>query len=294
MGEQVAQEILGQVGKAIEVAEGNLGFHHPELGQVTGGVGILGAEGGAEGVHIGHGLGKDFGLQLAADGQERRAAKEVLAVVHGTVPDSVQSWRVVDIEGGDAEHGSGPLGVAGGDDGSLDVEESALLVELVDAEGHCVADAGHGAEGVGAGAQVGQLAQKFQGVPFFLEGVLLRVGAAELLDALGKNFVALAAAQGFLEGAGNADAATGAELSDQRLVGAGGVDDYLEVGKGGAVVDLDEGDCAGGTDGFDPALDDEGVISGQFFKAEQVFDAGARLRSWHGVPPLLLFVAAVR
>ena len=197
---------------------------------------------------------------------------------------------------GDAEHGAGALGVAGGDDGSLDVEESALLEELVDAEGHCVSDAGHGAEGVGAGAQVGQLAQKFQGVPFFLEGVLLRVGAAELLDALGENFVALAPAQRFLERAGDADAATGAELSDQRLVGAGGVDDYLEVGKGGAVVDLDEGDCAGGTDGFDPALDDEGVAGGvgQFIMAEQVFDAGARLRSWHGVPPLLLFGAAVR
>ena len=67
---------------------------------------------------------------------------------------------------------------------------------------------------------------------------------------------------GLLIGVGDADVATGAEPSDQCLVGAGGVDDYLEVGKGGAVVDLDEGDCAGGTDGFDPALDDERVISG--------------------------------
>ena len=81
VGEDAAQEVLGQLGQAVQIAEGDLGLDHPELGEVAGGVGVFGAEGGAEGVHVGHGLGEDLGLQLAADGEEGGAAEEVGVVV---------------------------------------------------------------------------------------------------------------------------------------------------------------------------------------------------------------------
>ena len=69
----------------------------------------------------------------------------------------------------------------------------------MDAEGHGVADAGDGAEGVGARAQVGQLAQELQGVALLLEGVFLGVGAAQQFEAGGGDLVLLAAAEGVLE-----------------------------------------------------------------------------------------------
>ena len=154
----------------------------------------------------------------------------------------------------------------------------------MDAEGHGVADAGHGAEGVGAGAQVSELAEELQGVPLLLEGVFLGVRAAEELEAGCGDFVLLAAAWGVLEAAVGADAAAGGEGVDQGVVGAVGVDDDLEVGQGGAVVDLDEGDAAGGADGLHPALDVDraGDVAGAF-GGEEVFDAGAMGR--HGGPP---------
>ena len=51
-GEDVLEEILGQLGQAVQVTEGYFGFDHPELSQVAGGVGVFGAEGRAEGIDV--------------------------------------------------------------------------------------------------------------------------------------------------------------------------------------------------------------------------------------------------
>ena len=70
---------LGQFHIVLKVGEGNLGLHHPELGGVARGVGVLRAEGGAEGVHIAEGHGEVLGVQLAGHGEVGRLAEEVLA-----------------------------------------------------------------------------------------------------------------------------------------------------------------------------------------------------------------------
>src|SRR3546814_11077495 len=46
---QVLEELLGHARVLGQVREGDLRLDHPELGQVAGGVGVLGAEGRAEG-----------------------------------------------------------------------------------------------------------------------------------------------------------------------------------------------------------------------------------------------------
>ena len=155
--------------------ESHLGLHHPELGQVARGVGVLGPEGGAECIDVGEGQGENLGLQLAADGEVGGLPEEVLGVIH----QAVAAGRVLQVQGGDPEHGTGSLGVAGGDHGRLDVLEAALLEEVVDGVGHGVAHPGHGAEGVGAGPQVGDFPQEFQGMTLLLEGVFFRVGLAQ-------------------------------------------------------------------------------------------------------------------
>ena len=70
------------------------------------------------------------------------------------------------------------LSIAGSDDGRVHVVKAVLVEILVDGESQRVPDAQHRAEGVGARAQVGNLAQKLQRVPLGLQGILLRVGHA--------------------------------------------------------------------------------------------------------------------
>ena len=98
--------------------------------------------------------------------------------------------------------------------------------------GHPVADPGHGAKGIGAGPQVGNLPQKLQGVAFLLEGVLLRVGRPQQLHRLGVDLVPLAPALGLDQFPGYADAAPGIEGFHQGIMGRGLLHHNLEVFQG--------------------------------------------------------------
>ncbi len=48
----MGDEAFGEVHEAVELEEGDLGFDHPELGEVAAGLGFFGAEGGAEAVDL--------------------------------------------------------------------------------------------------------------------------------------------------------------------------------------------------------------------------------------------------
>ena len=75
----VPEARLGQVGVVGQVGEGDLGLDHPELGQVAGGVGVLGPEGRPERVHPAHGQAVGLDVELAGDGEVGLPAEEVLA-----------------------------------------------------------------------------------------------------------------------------------------------------------------------------------------------------------------------
>ena len=67
-----------QVGIVVQIGECDLGLDHPELGEMAGGVGVLGAERRAEGVDLGEREAVGLDVELARYGQERLAAEEVL------------------------------------------------------------------------------------------------------------------------------------------------------------------------------------------------------------------------
>ena len=140
------------------------------------GVGDLGAEGGAEGVHVAEGHGEVLGVELAGHGEVRRLAEEVLAVVHLPV---LGAGRVVGVERGHAEHLARALGVGAGDDGRVHVDEAAVLEKLMHRRRGDAAHAEGGGEEVGARAQVLDRAQKFHAVALLLQGV---VGRGDALD----------------------------------------------------------------------------------------------------------------
>lgn len=80
-----AHVVLRALHVVREVAEGDLRLDHPELCQVAGGVGVLGAEGGAEGVDVGQRARVVLPLHLAGDREVRLLAEEVLRVVDAPV-----------------------------------------------------------------------------------------------------------------------------------------------------------------------------------------------------------------
>lgn len=79
--------------------------------------------------------------------------------------------------GGDLEHLAGALAIGGGDDGRVDVKESALLEELMCRVSQVVADASHSSNQVGAGSQVGLLTKELVRV-FLLSSKWVCLGVA--------------------------------------------------------------------------------------------------------------------
>lgn len=65
----------------------------------------------------------------------------------------------------------------------MDVDKAAVVEEFMDGERRFAADAEHRAEGVGAGTQVGDLAQKLHRMALFLQRVVGRGGAMTEISA---------------------------------------------------------------------------------------------------------------
>ncbi len=106
---EIAHELLGQTAQPLEFQEGHLGLHHPELHQVAPGLGLLGAEGGAEAVDLAEGRGGRLQVELAGLGEVRLVA-EVVGL----------------------EERRGPLAGGGSEDGRVDEREVALVEEVAD------------------------------------------------------------------------------------------------------------------------------------------------------------------
>jgi hypothetical protein len=63
-------ELLREVAQALELEESDLGLDHPELHQVAAGLGLLGAEGGAEAVDLAEGRDRRLEVELTRLRQE--------------------------------------------------------------------------------------------------------------------------------------------------------------------------------------------------------------------------------
>jgi len=127
--EDVAEELLRQVGVVVQVGEGDLRLDHPELREVAAGVRVLRAEGRPEGVHARERQAVGLDVELPRDGQVRGPAEEVLREVDGSV---ARPGEVDEVERRHAEELPCPLRVARRDDRRVDPVEAALVMEAVD------------------------------------------------------------------------------------------------------------------------------------------------------------------
>ena len=234
-----ADEGFGQIHIVIEVVERHFGFDHPEFSEVAGGVAVFGAEGRAEGVDITDGSRIGFCFQLATYGERCRFTEKVLFPV-----DAVDLFfgEHGEVERGDLKHFAGAFAVGCSDDGGIEIQEAAVLKEGMNGPADAVADASDCAEGIGAWAEVGDVAEEFEGVTFFLQRVGLWVGRTENFDGSGMKFDSLAFAGGFAEKPMDGKACSGGNVSNLFFKPCDAVfGDDLQVLHAAAVVEFDEG-----------------------------------------------------
>ncbi len=215
------------------------------------GVGVLGAERGAEGIDSAERQRSELALQLTRHSEVAGFAEEVLRVVHLAV---LGARRVGYVERGDVEHRARALAVRTRDERSVEVVEAVVVEIFVNGVSHGVTDAEHRAEGVGARTQIGYVAQELQRVSFLLQGIGLGIGRAVYLDGRSLHLDALTRRGRLHQTAVHADAGSRGDELEGVFVEIGQVDDYLYVGGARTVVQRDECHVLVAALGAHPAL----------------------------------------
>ena len=132
---------------------------------MTGGVGILRTEGGAEGIYVLKCKSISLYIQLSAYGKVYRFAEEILCVIYFSV---LCLRYIVHIQSGHLEHFTGTFTVTAGDQRSMHIDKSSLHEEGVD----CISDQGsdteHCLESIGTCSQMRDGTQILKGVTLFL------------------------------------------------------------------------------------------------------------------------------
>ena len=144
---------------------------------------------------------------------------------------------------------------------------------FVDRVSHRVTDTQHGAEGVRARAQVGDLAQEFHRVPLFLQRIGVGVGAAVHFDITRLDFDPLARTLRLDERTRYADAGAGGDSFEQFVVEFVDVDDDLDIMDDRAVVQRDERYVFVAALGADPAFGRDLAACGR--RLQQFCDFGS-------------------
>ena len=116
---------FGHIHVTGKITKGHLRLHHPELGQVTAGIGIFSPERGAEGIYPAKGHGIDLGLELAADREPGPAAEKIIGKGVGTA-------KLSGIESGNGKHLAGTFTIGGGDNRGMNLVKSMVGKKLMD------------------------------------------------------------------------------------------------------------------------------------------------------------------
>ena len=247
-------------------------------------VGVLGTEGGAEGVHVAKGHRKVLGIELAGDRKGRRHAKEVLAPVDIPLGKGAarsrgllgrHERRVRRVNGGHAEHLARTLAVARGDDGGVDIDKAALLEKRVDRGGRHATHAEDRAEEVRARTQVLLGAQELDGGALLLQRIVRRRGALHA-DGLRRELKGLLRLGRELDRARADERSRDVLVRDLVVVGERiAIHDDLQVAEAAAVVDGDKPKVLHVADGLDPSGNGDALAAERLGIRVELRDLGA-------------------
>jgi hypothetical protein len=215
------------------------------------GVGIFGAEGRAECINTVESQAKTLDVQLAADSKVGFLAEKILAEIDFVIR---VAGRIFQIQGGDAEHLPGSLAVTAGNNRRVHIDEVPFVKKTVDGVCQQAADPEHGHKGVGARPQMGDGAQEFEGMTFFLQRVV-QAGKTDCFDCTGFQFNGLTRRRRRQQLARNFQSGTERELICCAEIGQVIAVNDLQVLETGAVVQFDESEIFRCALGADPAAD---------------------------------------
>jgi len=150
--DDVDDHVLGELADVVEVGEGHLGLEHPELGQVTARLRLLGTEGRTEAVDLAEREGRGLGVELARLGQEGLLVAEVVEL----------------------EEGAGALARARGEHRRVDADEPTLVEEGPDRRDDGVTDPHHRPLALGSQPQVAPRQQEVGAVLLGGDRVVVR------------------------------------------------------------------------------------------------------------------------
>ena len=232
----VFDKLLSQRHIVLQVVERHLGLNHPELCQVAGSIGVLGTEGGTKGVNLTKRESTQLTLQLTRHGQCSLASKEVLRVINLTV---LALGHIVQVESCNIEHSTCALAVRSGNQRGVPIVEALVVEELMNCVCHSVADTEHSTKGVGAGAEIGNLAEELHRVTLLLQGVVA-ICLTVNLNLFCLHLHGLTRAYRLNKRTLHAKASTCGNLLQESLVGSCHIHNYLNVVNGRAVIEGDE------------------------------------------------------
>jgi len=234
-------------------------------------IGIFGPEGGPERVDPTQPRGQGFGLQLSGHGQIAAAAKKIPAQI-----------RLPRLQSRHAEHLACAFAVRPGEHRGVHQSKPVGAKKFV----HRVSGLGPDAKGrtvlVGARAQVGDTAQKFVGMAFFLQREGFRIGLAEHLYRGGAHLPALALARRNHQSAVHAHGRSRGGFAQALVRCRARIHNTLQIAATGAVIEFHKRKFPGVATGADPAADDH--IFHRRFGVQHVHNQG----TLHGGCPHLL------
>ena len=190
MSDTAANHILGQIHVVINVGKGHLRLNHPKLGGMARGIGVFGAECGAESIDISQAHGIHFAVELSGNSQVRFLAEKVLRIVNPAV---FGTGNIIQVKRSDLKHFAGTLTVGTGNQRRMDVAKTAVMEKLVNGERQFGTNAESGAVFVGTRTQVCNAAQIFVRVLFLLQRKIF-VGDVIDFNLVRNDFIFLAAA----------------------------------------------------------------------------------------------------
>src|SRR5208337_5093672 len=185
--DQFLDESLCHIHVVLKVVESHFRLHHPELGKMSAGIGILRPESGTEGIYFPEGQSINFGLKLTAHGEKGRPCKKIVPVCAL----ALLIAGVSRIERSYAEDFSGSFTVACGNYRCMDIVKTEILKELVNCVAQPAANSCCRPYRVGPWPKVRDLPQILEGVPLFLQRIECRVGPAIQMDSFGPQLDAL-------------------------------------------------------------------------------------------------------
>ena len=161
-------EFFRQVHVIGNVIERNFRLHHPELSQVTGGIGVFRTERRPERIDSAQRRSGKFTFQLTGNRQTRLLSEKIVIVDNRTVFVFLQ---IIKVHRSNLKHLSGSFAVGSRNDRRMKIEEPFLMEEFMNGNSHIVTDTEHSTECIRTRTQMGYLAKELHRVPFFLQRI---------------------------------------------------------------------------------------------------------------------------